>query len=61
MLGGLTASSGTSFSWLKNQICKYEQELEKTTGRNVYDIINEEIALRTGRFQRRHVPPVSGG
>ena len=44
MLGGLTASSGTSFSWLKNQICKYEQELEKTTGRNVYDIINEEIA-----------------
>ena len=44
MLGGLTASSGTSYSWLKNQICKYEQELEKQTGRNVYDIINEEIA-----------------
>ena len=43
-IGGLTASSGTSFSWLKNQICKYEQELAKQTGRDVYDIINESIA-----------------
>ncbi len=42
--GGLTASSGSSFSWLKNTICKYEQMLSAQTGRDVYDIINEEIA-----------------
>jgi xylulokinase len=42
-LGGLTASSGSSFSWLKNEICKYEQKLAEETGRSVYDIINEEI------------------
>ncbi|MBQ5956751.1 MAG: hypothetical protein IKM87_09565 [Clostridia bacterium] len=43
-LGGLTASSGTSFSWLKNEICKIEQEMaDKDPDKNVYDIINEEI------------------
>ena len=44
MLGGLTASSGTSFSWLKNQICQAEQKEAAETGRDVYDIINEKIA-----------------
>ncbi|MBR3294916.1 MAG: hypothetical protein IKI62_01495 [Clostridia bacterium] len=42
--GDLTASSGTSYKWLKEEICRIEQEEEKTSGRNVYDIINEEIA-----------------
>ena len=41
--GGLTASSGSSFSWLKNTICLYEQQLAKETGKDVYDIINAEI------------------
>ena len=43
-VGGLTASSGSSLSWLKNNICKYEQELARQTGRDVYAIINEEVA-----------------
>lgn len=40
---GFTASSGSSFSWLKNNICLYEQELAEKTDRDVYDIINETI------------------
>ena len=43
-IGGLTASSGTSYSWLKNQICVVEQMEAEETGKNVYEIINEKIA-----------------
>ena len=42
-VGGLTASSGSSLSWLKNTICGLEQLAADETGRDVYDIINEEI------------------
>ncbi len=42
-VGGLTASSGSSFSWLKNNICTSEQRLAEETGKDVYDVINEEI------------------
>lgn len=44
MVGGLTASSGSSLSWLKNTICKLEQMVADESGRDVYDIINEEAA-----------------
>ena len=43
-VGGLTASSGSSLSWLKNTICLHEQDLAEQTGKDVYDIINEEVA-----------------
>ncbi|MGI6664770.1 MAG: xylulokinase [Christensenellaceae bacterium] len=43
-VGGLTASSGSSLSWLKNTICRMEQMVADESGRDVYDIINEEIA-----------------
>ncbi len=42
--GLLTASSGSSLSWLKNTICVPEQMEAKETGRDVYDIINEKVA-----------------
>ena len=41
-LGGQTASSGSSLSWLKNTICLHEQDLEKEIGKDVYSILNEE-------------------
>jgi xylulokinase len=43
-LGGQTTSSGSSLSWLKNNICIPEQQLAKQMGRDVYDIIGETIA-----------------
>ena len=43
-LGGQTTSSGSSLSWLKNNICLEEQILAKQSGRDVYDIIGEEIS-----------------
>ena len=42
--GGSTTSSGASLNWLKNNFCLAEQLAAKETGRDVYDIINEEIA-----------------
>ena len=42
--GGQTASSGSSFRWLRNTICQYEQFLAKSEGRSAYDIIDEELA-----------------
>ncbi len=42
--GGLTASSGSSLSWLKNTICLHEQDVAKKTGKDVYTILNEEAA-----------------
>ena len=42
--GGLTAASGSSLSWLKNTICVSEQQLAKESGKDVYDILNEEAA-----------------
>ncbi len=52
--GGLTASSGTSYKWLKDEICLFEQELAEEEKKNaekegrpaksVYDIINDEMA-----------------
>ena len=39
----LTASSGSSLSWLKNTLCVPEQIEAKETGRDVYDIINEKV------------------
>ena len=42
-LGGQTASSGSSLSWMKNNLCTEEQRIALETGRDVYDIINEEI------------------
>lgn len=43
-VGGQTASSGSSFRWLKNTICQYEQFLAKSEGRSAYDLIDEELA-----------------
>ena len=42
--GGQTASSGSSFRWLRDTICQYEQFLAKSEGRSAYDIIDEELA-----------------
>lgn len=42
--GGQTASSGSSFSWLKNTICQYEQMIAEQTGEDVYELINAQIA-----------------
>ena len=39
---GLTASSGSSLSWLRDVICLYESELAEKEGKSVYDLINEE-------------------
>lgn len=45
-LGGTCQTAGSSFSWLKNEICKIEQKLaEESNGeKTVFDIINEEVA-----------------
>ena len=43
-VGGQTASSGSSFRWLKNTICQYEQFLANSEGRSAYDLIDEELA-----------------
>lgn len=41
---GTMQSAGGSYTWLKNNICKYESKVAKETGQNVYDIINELAA-----------------
>ncbi len=42
-LGGQTTSSGSSLSWLKNNICLLEQRIAQESGRDFYDIFNEKI------------------
>jgi len=43
-IGGQTASSGSSLSWLKNTICLAEQAEAEATGKDIYTIINEKAA-----------------
>ena len=43
-LGGTCQTAGSSFGWLKNEICKIEQKLAEENGKSAYDYINEEVA-----------------
>ena len=40
---GTMQAAGASFNWLKNEICSWEKELGKATGRSPYEYINEQI------------------
>lgn len=40
---GTMQAAGLSYSWLKNQICKYESEQAQKLGVSAYDLINQEI------------------
>ncbi len=42
-LGGQTTSSGSSLSWLKNNICLIEHKIAEETGRDIYEIISKKI------------------
>ena len=41
---GTMQSAGGSYSWLKNEICRWESEQAGRKGISPYDLINEEIA-----------------
>ena len=43
-VGNTMQAAGSSFSWMRNQLCAVEQYKADTEGRNVYDLINETIA-----------------
>ncbi|MGI6664769.1 MAG: xylulokinase [Christensenellaceae bacterium] len=43
-MGNTMQAAGSSFSWMKNELCAVEQQLAKETGRDEYDLINETIA-----------------
>lgn len=40
---GTMQAGGTSYSWLKNEICKFETEQARVKGVSPYDLINQEI------------------
>jgi len=44
---GTMQSAGAAFNWVKNEICKIEQEEALRQGISPYQIINEEIAQST--------------
>ena len=44
---GTMQSAGAAFNWVKNEICKIEQEEALRQGISPYQLINEEIAQST--------------
>ena len=43
-IGNTMQAAGSSFSWMKNQLCAVEQAVADAEGKDVYDLINETIA-----------------
>ena len=43
-VGDSMSAAGSSFSWMKNQLCAAEQYRADAEGKDVYDLINETIA-----------------
>ncbi|MGI6665634.1 MAG: xylulokinase [Christensenellaceae bacterium] len=43
-LGDSMQAAGSSFSWMKNELCAVEQYRAEAEGKDVYDLINETIA-----------------
>lgn len=40
---GTMQTAGAAFNWVKNEICKIEQQMGKDQGKSPYEIINKEI------------------
>lgn len=40
---GVTLAAGGSLQWFRNTLCKYEMHQAKTTGKNVYKIIDQAV------------------
>lgn len=40
---GTMQTAGAAYAWLKNEICKIEQEQSRQLGKDVYEVINDEI------------------
>jgi len=40
---GTMQTAGASYTWMINQLCEYEQLQAKTSGRSIYELIDEQI------------------
>lgn len=41
---GTMQTAGSSYNWMVNQLCQHEQAVAKSTGRNVFELIDEQLS-----------------